>query len=222
MKKMTYLQVKKPWRMLDNSEGFRTYTGRQTVDAYYAYYLTKLFKQQHNVNNRYMKHMYYLILKSFIRSHFRRNLQVQPYQLVMYPFYQVFKPVYLKDTVFNAQFISQNEYRGFTITKKIFNFKFIKNTNSLKYTSLLYGGKNYIISPEKYKYGIYLRMTSTADKLNDMFKKTASFKNIIWMSANKYTYFNISNFFFFLVFNIFFLQLVEVYKFFIYLTIKIK
>lgn len=105
MRMTKFLQVKKPWRMLDRVEDFRTYTGRHTVEAYRAYYITKLLKQQYNVHNKYLKQVNSLFFKLFLKNNFRLNLQLQPYQLFMYPYFQSFKAVYLKDTVFFLNYL---------------------------------------------------------------------------------------------------------------------
>jgi hypothetical protein len=194
---MKFLQVKKPWHILDSIEDFRTYTGRQTVDAYYMYYLTKLFKQQYNVNNRYIKQLQYLFFKKIYRNNFRGNLQLQPYQITMYPYYQALKGVYLKDTIFHVQYSNQSSYNGLVVLKKNFNSKLLKNTKFFKNESLFYGGLNYIFRPKVYKYGIQPRINNLSENLNALFKGTASFKNITWLDQNKYKYLHLNNFFFF-------------------------
>jgi hypothetical protein len=176
---MKFLQVRKPWHILDSIEDFRTYTGRQTVDAYYMYYLTKLFKQQYNVNNRYIKQLQYLFFKKIFRNNFRNNLQLQPYQITMYPYYQALKGVYLKDTAFYSQYFSQNDYKGLVILKKNFDSKLLNNTKNVNNKLLFYGGLNYIFRPNTYKYGVQPKISSLTEKLNVLFKGTASFKNII-------------------------------------------
>jgi len=173
-----------------------------TLDAYYASFLIKLYRQQYNVHSRYAKHLAALCIKKAAQYNFRKNLQLQPYFTVMYPSYQTMKGVYLKDTLFQAHLANITDLKSTSVLKKHFTPKLIGSVKGLSYPNKFYGGLNYIFKPFVYKYGKIPRATYLGASLNDNFKGSASLKNIIVF--NKYNYASLNSFFFFFSVEYFF------------------
>jgi len=143
------------------------------------YYLTKLFRQQYNVNNKYFKHLGNLYFKKTLQTNFRLKFQLQPYQVIMHPYFQGLKTVYLKDTIFNTQYTLQSSLEGHTVLKKYFYTKTLKNNVGLNFFQVFYGGSNFALRPKTYKYAILPNVHNFAGDLNPLFKNAAAFKNIV-------------------------------------------
>ncbi len=179
MNKTQYLQIKKPWRIFGSIEDFRLFTGRRTAETYHEYYLKRILKQQFNVNSKYAKQAYYMYLKKVLRSFFRYELQLQPYHVNLYPYYQTLKGVYLRDTIFHSKQLNLLGFDGYTIIRRNFGPKVLNSVDSDKYGLMLYGGLNYFFKPARYKYSLLPNLENLTEIFNDNFKHAAYMRNIV-------------------------------------------